>query len=432
MTDKILPLISSSVLAAIVYVFIFLIFRKLYTPKYKTKAVYVLSLITAVICMRLINLVGIPLLNISYTFISINVLSLILYKDSFKRMILHNTLITLITFFCDVSTVVVWSIIKGETLINVLSDSQLMIISNLLNIMMLFLAYRIYVTVIGNDELEMIHYNEIIVLIVMTLFEIFVSHKFVMRVSGKSDGIDLIIILLGFLLFNIFIAGIIGKLSNEYKSKYELNLSKKQNEIQLLHYQEVNSKYKESRKTVHDIKKHLSVITALQSADKERAEKYGSLIEKEVDDLFFNFKCSNEILSIVMSQKIISAEAENIKVHTEIEDLLLDFIVDIDITAIFANLWDNAIEACRKLNIDDRYIKVSMSKINGFIIINVENSYDGKLKERKNKLLSTKNNHDGVGVNIVQSTVEKYNGVFSIKHTDNIFKAEITIPIPRK
>ena len=72
-----------------------------------------------------------------------------------------------------------------------------------------------------------------------------------------------------------------------------------------------------------------------------------------------------------------------------------------------------------------------MSKINGFLIINMENSYDGKLKEHKNKLLSTKNNHDGVGINIVQSTVEKYNGIFSIKHKDNIFKAEITIPIPR-
>lgn len=431
MANKILSFISSCILSTSVYIFTFLIFKKLYTPKYKTKTAYIFAFTAAVICMRLINLIGILLLNISYTFISINMLSLILYKDSLKRMILHNTLIIFITFFCDVSTVVVWSIIKGETLVNVLSDSQLMIISNLLNIMMLFLAYKIYVTVIGNDELEMIHYNEIIVLIVMTLFEIFVSHEFVMRVSGKLDGIDLIIIIFGFLLFNIFISGIIGKLSNEYKSKYELSLSKKQNEIQLLHYQEVSSKYKESRKAVHDIKKHLSVITALQSSDKERAEQYGSLIEKEVDNLFFDFKCSNEILSIVMSQKIISAETENIKVHTEIEDLLLDFIVDIDITAIFANLWDNAIEACKKVNIDDRYIKVSMSKINCFLIINMENSFNGELKQRKSKLISTKNNHDGVGINIVQSTVEKYNGIFSIKHKDNIFKAEITIPIPR-
>lgn len=205
MANKILSFISSFILATSVYIFTFLIFKKLYTPKYKTKTAYIFAFTAAVICMRLINLIGIPLLNIAYTFISINMLSLILYKDSLKRMILHNTLIIFITFFCDVSTVVVWSIIKGETLVNVLSDSQLMIISNLLNIMMLFLAYKIYVTVIGNDELEMIHYNEIIVLIVMTLFEIFVSHEFVMRVSGKLDGIDLIIIIFGFLLFNIFI-----------------------------------------------------------------------------------------------------------------------------------------------------------------------------------------------------------------------------------
>lgn len=61
----------------------------------------------------------------------------------------------------------------------------------------------------------------------------------------------------------------------------------------------------------------------------------------------------------------------------------------------------------------------------------MENSFNGELKQRKSKLISTKNNHDGVGINIVQSTVEKYNGIFSIKHKDNIFKAEITIPIPR-
>lgn len=72
-----------------------------------------------------------------------------------------------------------------------------------------------------------------------------------------------------------------------------------------------------------------------------------------------------------------------------------------------------------------------MSKINCFLIINMENSFNGELKQRKSKLISTKNNHDGVGINIVQSTVEKYNGIFSIKHKDNIFKAEITIPIPR-
>lgn len=84
-----------------------------------------------------------------------------------------------------------------------------------------------------------------------------------------------------------------------------------------------------------------------------------------------------------MSQKISTAESENIKVYTEVEDITLEFINDLDITVIFANLWDNAIEACLKTEIEKRFINIHMERFNGFIILNMENSFNGKVNKKE-------------------------------------------------
>ena len=104
--------------------------------------------------------------------------------------------------------------------------------------------------------------------------------------------------------------------------------------------------------------------------------------------MFSGFQCSNQILSIIMSQKIMVAESEDIKVNTEVEDIMFDFISDIDITAIFANLWDNAIEACRKVELSERFINIIIGRVNDFVVINFENVFDGVINEHDGKLLS--------------------------------------------
>ena len=149
----------------------------------------------------------------------------------------------------------------------------------------------------------------------------------------------------------------------------------------------------------------------------------------QVDSLLGEFHCSNRILSIIMSQKILTAEKAGIRVKTKIEDLLLDCIEDVDLTAIFANLWDNSIEACTSTNDTERYISVIVGRVNDFIVISFENTFDGSIKQNGGLLLSSKENHEGLGLSIVKASVEKYNGSLTMKHTDNIFNVEIVIPL---
>ncbi len=106
----------------------------------------------------------------------------------------------------------------------------------------------------------------------------------------------------------------------------------------------------------------------------------------------------------------------------------LEFMDDLDVTAIFANLWDNAIEACRKVS-DSKYINIQIGKLNNFIFISMENSCNGKLIPNGKYFESTKMAHEGIGISSIKKSVEKYNGFFSTKSDGNIFKSEISIPI---
>ena len=130
-----------------------------------------------------------------------------------------------------------------------------------------------------------------------------------------------------------------------------------------------------------------------------------------------------------MSQKISAAKSKNINVMTEVEDVDIQFMEDLDITAVFANLWDNAIEACENIDTDKAFIRFEIKKANGFLLVTVKNSYEGRLFTENDKIISSKPKHEGLGLSIIRSTTEKYNGLFVTEYTDTVFSAELTIPI---
>lgn len=403
----------------------FLFFDKMYHRKYENKAVYIVALVLSLGLMVIVNLFNIPILNIVYGLLSFNAICYVLYKTKLKKMFLYNTFLILLLLLSDIVTVLIWTIIENTGYNEVLKSYELMCISNLLNIIIMFLLYRVYLAVVLKHKSSFVRLNEVIAVAVITVFEIFVLYHLC---KLPIDGLVFIIIMAGFLALNIYITNIINQVSENAKLKYELEISQRQSEMQMSHYTELDNRYEMSRKIIHDFKKHLDTLGELKSQDDERSYDYGVMVEKEIDSLFMSFKCSNKVLSIVMSQKIASAEANNIKVTIDVEDIPLDFISDLDITALFANVWDNAIEACCKIDEENRFIEFVMKKINGFILITVKNSFDGNIKTDNEHILSTKNNHVGLGLSIIKTVSEKYDGLLVEDHTDSEFKIEITLP----
>lgn len=413
---------------------IFRFYAEIFKIKIKTKYMIVIFWFVSILLYLLVNRTvlhyNLPsFLNSVYGIIQINVWSIVLCEEKLKRKIPFNLVFFLILMVADVLSVLVWAIIESISFQNVLTSNKYIIFSCALNSLLMFLLCNIFIYILSRKELTKFKTTQIILLLLLTIFELFVVYTYTVKISSYLDGIIAIIMLVGFLAFDFAITYIIKMISQFYEDKMELQLIRTQSELQLANYIETDKKYQESQKVIHDIKKHLYTLRKLSNTDNEKAENYCKLIEEGMDSLVVGFRCTNQILSIVMSQKIAVAENENIKVKTDVEDLALDFVDDVDVTAIFANLWDNAIDACRKVADEDRFINVIVGQKSDFVMICFENSYNGIIKKEDSKIKSVKKDHTGWGLSILKTTAEKYGGMFFTEYDDKVFEAKVMIPL---
>ena len=375
----------------------------------------------------LVALYGVALI---FFFISAELICISFFKTNFRKSWLYNMLIMLFLFFNDILTYVIWSAAYGKSTIEVANNSNLLIVSNLLNILLSFAEYRIIVALLNKRELKLVRKQEIMFLFFMTIVECYIIHMLSQQIENSKDGYITLVIVVTFLIFNIYVTYIIRKVADLYKYKYDTELISRQSSMQLEQYKEMEQTYKEARHIIHDMKQHLTVLEDLNTSE---GAEYSFTLENRLESLFGGFQCSNQILSIIISRKHKIAESKNIYIKMDVEDINLGFIEDLDITGIFANLWDNAIEACERIEDEKRKIIFMMNKVNGFIIINMENTYDKAeyMEMSRSSLSTTKDNHMGVGLSVIKTTVEKYDGLFNVIPNETKFVVEITIPIPR-
>lgn len=424
-----IQIISSSVTNLLLILLLYRVFK----PKYKSKLLYVtifiLSSTFVAIVNRILIVCNYAFLNSAFLFVYSCVLSKLLFNVSIKKVFLHNAAYIIVAAFIDFTSVLICSLITGESVLRITDDIKYVSMFNSFYCLIMVIVWVVYISIFGKNQLEEVKERQISIVTLYVLFAIFIEYSFAIRIRNPSDVITGIIILVGLFISAVTIVYFTNRIARMYKEHYYLDLMRNQNKIQLDHFNEISEKYEQSRVVIHDVKKHLEVLSSLSLSKDEKAVEYGKIIINQVDSLLGEFHCSNRILSIIMSQKILTAEKAGIRVETKIEDLLLDCIEDVDLTAIFANLWDNSIEACTSTNDTERYISVIVGRVNDFIVISFENTFDGSIKQNGGLLLSSKENHEGLGLSIVKASVEKYNGSLTMKHTDNIFNVEIVIPL---
>ncbi|MCH4120148.1 MAG: ATP-binding protein [Atopobiaceae bacterium] len=102
-----------------------------------------------------------------------------------------------------------------------------------------------------------------------------------------------------------------------------------------------------------------------------------------------------------------------------------------DLSVLFANLVENAIEACRQQIHTERRIAIQGSMHgDNTIAFTFTNTYSVKPQmDSHGTLLSTKHEGTGIGVESVRSIVHKYNGQMDIKAENNIFNVKILLLI---
>ena len=180
------------------------------------------------------------------------------------------------------------------------------------------------------------------------------------------------------------------------------------------YYEMLLSQHENQSILIHDIKKHLQSINTLNDKmehDKIKEYIHGLMQSSDLKEV--SRRCDHEMLNAILAGYGRQCLDRHIAFHTDIRSGIIDFIADTDITSLFCNLLDNAIEAAGR--IPDSFIEISVCKREKtpFIVITVINSSrKNPFDEQNGKLATTKlNKHKhGFGIKSIRKTVAKYHG----------------------
>ena len=180
----------------------------------------------------------------------------------------------------------------------------------------------------------------------------------------------------------------------------------------------------------HDLKHQ---IAALRSAcSSEERETYLKELEAAVQQYDSQKVTGNAVLDSILTQKQMQCAQKNIQFICNADGRLLKNLAVRDISNIFGNIIDNAMECVAKYeDEDDRIIQGSVYQKNQFLIIRFENCCYEQLKFEKGIPATTKEDktRHGYGVTSIIYTVKKYNGHVQIKCEEGWFVIKILIPI---
>jgi len=306
-----------------------------------------------------------------------------------------------------------------NTAISIHPNIKIMITVTLLSKILYFLILRIIAILLNTPTYENGYTSKATALLnVIPIFSIYIYltlttvllcvpiSKHFRHMLSSCSAFLLIICILTFYIYNY----------TQQKAKEFMDLQLQlQKEYDLAEYYKTLFKQDENQKIlIHDIRKHLMSIAKLnEQYEHDKISEYLDTILNSPDLQTSVHISDNELLNSLLCHYIQSCKDNNIIFKVDVRKKLLCHLDYSDLTALFCNLLDNAMDAC--INIQNSYIDLSVtSKENTNItIINVVNSCTVSPTFNKSGMpVSNKKNllKHGFGLKSVERIVNKYNG----------------------
>ena len=101
---------------------------------------------------------------------------------------------------------------------------------------------------------------------------------------------------------------------------------------------------------------------------------------------------------------------------------------EIDMCLVLSNLLENALEASLRTAPERRQIRITAYlHAERLLLIEVENAFDGEIKEKDGVFRSSKRRGNGVGIQSVRHIAEKTGGASTFTYQDGSFSAKVML-----
>lgn len=204
----------------------------------------------------------------------------------------------------------------------------------------------------------------------------------------------------------------------------------RQMEQQYAYYQDKLKEEERVRSIYHDMKNHLLLLQPQPDKSRE-IEKSLREVQEQIAGYEQYHHTGNDFLDIIIRDKARIAKEKQTDFGTEVYFADGSFIDPLDISTIFGNALDNAIEAGETLPPKERLVILKAGRLRDMLSIVVENniSKQDPVKHRTSKADTFMH---GFGLSNIRKAVEKYQGECSSQTSDSKYILKIIIPIPDK
>ncbi len=185
----------------------------------------------------------------------------------------------------------------------------------------------------------------------------------------------------------------------------------------------VNQKY-------HDLKHYIQLLRSEVSAGEKLA--YLDQVEREIRSYEAQNKTGNRVLDAILTAKSLQCRREGVTLTCVADGEALEFMHPMDISALFGNALDNALEGVKKLDDPEkRLIHLSVARQKSFLRIRVENCFEGELRLEKGLPASTKRDDrfHGFGLKSIRDIAAKYGGSAAVAVKDGWFELRVLFPL---
>lgn len=295
----------------------------------------------------------------------------------------------------------------------------------------------------------------IVPILILTIFALVEMANYYFRFTYKfaslfQDGIIIFILVMGFTV-GFYIRDIAVMRRQNERLAFEVGLMGIQMEEQKKYNELIAENEKTLKKQRHDLHHHLIAIRELAGSGNEKLEDYLSSLTQNVP-ILHSVYCENKAVNAIVSHYAAICAAENIEMCARLNvPVMKEASFDSDLSVIFGNLLENAIEACRRVEsggsktsagsaedmrsaADDgrnesggRFIRISSDMSYDLLVITMDNSFDGKFSYEGGKFRSSKRNDFGVGLSSIQYTAQKYGGDAKFEGKNGHFQSSVYI-----
>ena len=387
----------------------------LFTSSYGSKIRLALlsALYTILFLLSLLKQTG---LNIVSFFVFNTVFLYVLFKLKLLLALFHSAIVTAIMGISEIAVLGIISRFFPHFLLE--TDAGLVfytVFSKIFFFAVIYLLIHLFKGKKLNQE-QYGHFEILLMLIPVSSIFIIFTLLSIGETSAFAPPIDFLVTICAvfLLMVNLLVFGINQynqKKSQEY-ADLQLLLQKESDSVE--YYEMMLAQNENQSILIHDIKKHLQSIKLLN--EKHDSDKINAYIQQlmESSDLRETTNiCDNEMLNAILCRYQRQCNDKHIHFHTDIRSGTVQYIYQHDLTSLFCNLLENAMESAE--NIPDSFIELTVQKKENspFVVIILINSCQNTpVYNQEGVPVSHKldNGRHGFGIKSIKKVVKQYHG----------------------